>query len=123
MQDLLNLNSTTVRVLKFFFTVIICVHIMGCFWYFVAKIYKFGPGTWVYELELTDLSEYELYLTSIYWAVATICTVGFGDIHAYNDTERIVCIFWMFFGVGFYSFTVGSLSSLLGALDTRESHL
>lgn len=29
----------------------------------------------------------------------------------------------MFFGVGFYSFTVGSLSTLMGALDTRESHL
>ncbi|CAD8104029.1 unnamed protein product [Paramecium primaurelia] len=122
-QDLINLNSTTVRVLKFFGTVLVCVHIMGCLWYLVAKLNYFGPNTWVYELDLLNKSEYELYLTSIYWAVATICTVGFGDIHAFNDTERIVCIFWMFFGVGFYSFTVGSLSTLMGTLDTRESHL
>lgn len=59
---------------------------MGCLWYLVAKIYDFGPETWVYELGLTSLSKYELYLASIYWAVATICTVGFGDIHAFNDS-------------------------------------
>jgi len=29
----------------------------------------------------------------------------------------------MIFGVGFYSFTVGSLSTLLNSLDTRQSHL
>ena len=96
---------------------------MGCFWYYIAKIYAFGPQTWVYELGLTEEDEYKLYLTSIYWAVTTICTVGFGDIHAFNNSERIICMFWMFFGVGFYSFTVGSLSTLIGARDTRESHL
>ncbi|CAD8125702.1 unnamed protein product [Paramecium sonneborni] len=122
-QDLINLNSTTLRVLKFFGTVLVCVHIMGCLWYLVAKLNNFESNTWVYELDLLNRNEYELYLTSIYWAVTTICTVGFGDIHAFNETERIVCIFWMFFGVGFYSFTVGSLSTLMGTLDTRESHL
>jgi hyperpolarization activated cyclic nucleotide-gated potassium channel 1 len=72
-----------------------------------------------------------LYLISIYWAVATISTVGFGDIHAYNErtiinnniVEMILSIFWMIFGVGFYSFTVSSLSALLGTLDTKSSHL
>lgn len=89
-QDLINLNSTTVRVLKFFGTVLVCVHIMGCLWYMVAKLNGFGPNTWVYELDLLGKSEYELYLTSIYWAVATICTVGFGDIHAFNDSTVII---------------------------------
>mmetsp|Transcript_25566 Transcript_25566/g.4276 ORF Transcript_25566/g.4276 Transcript_25566/m.4276 type:complete len:230 (+) Transcript_25566:1100-1789(+) len=35
----------------------------------------------------------------------------------------ILAIFWMVAGVGFYSFTVGSLSSFLSAIDTRESVL
>jgi hypothetical protein len=35
----------------------------------------------------------------------------------------MLSIFWMIFGVGFYSFTVSSLSTLLGTLDTRSSHL
>jgi len=112
-------------------TVIVCVHIMGCFWYYSAKIYYFGPNTWVYESQLYDTSDLMLYLISIYWAISTISTVGFGDIHAYNErklytkilVEMIISIFWMIFGVGFFSFTVSSLSTLLGTLDTRSSHL
>lgn len=30
------------------------------------------------------MSNYELYITSYYFTVTTIVTVGFGDIHAYN---------------------------------------
>ena len=30
---------------------------------------------------------------------------------------------WMFIGVGFYTFTVGSLSTFLMSIDTRESIL
>ena len=34
-----------------------------------------------------DLGDYELYVTAFYFTVTTIVTVGFGDIHAYNDGE------------------------------------
>ena len=77
------------RVLTFLLTVEVCVHIMGCFWYYSAKVYSFAPNTWVYENQLLDETNWMLYLISIYWAVSTISTVGFGDIHAYN--ERICC--------------------------------
>ena len=60
-----------------------------------------------------------MYVASVYWAVTTIATVGFGDIHANNDLERILSCMWMILGAGFYSFTVGSLSNILSALDTR----
>lgn len=30
------------------------------------------------------MENYELYITSFYFTVTTIVTVGFGDIHAYN---------------------------------------
>lgn len=123
LQDLFQINSIVVRVIKFLITVLICVHIMGCFWYYSAKLQAFGPGTWVYELALQDESPYFLYVTSIYWAVATISTVGFGDVRAFNTFEMIISIFWMIFGVGFYSFTIGSLSTLLAQLDTRSAHL
>jgi hypothetical protein len=35
--------------------------------------------------------------------------------------EKSVSILWMVFGVGFYSFTIGTLSSLLGSMDTRSN--
>ena len=37
--------------------------------------------------------------------------------------EFLVAMVWMIFGAGFYSFTLGSLSTLLANLDTRKTHL
>lgn len=37
--------------------------------------------------------------------------------------EYLVAMIWMIFGAGFYSFTLGSLSTLLANLDTRKTHL
>lgn len=60
-----------------------------------------------------------IYIASIYWAVTTLATVGFGDITAYSDYERMFAVAWMVVGVGIYSFTIGSLTSILGNQDTR----
>ena len=47
--------------------------------------------------------------------------MGLGDINAHTNSERAICILWMMFGVGFYSFTVGSISSVLSSMDTEAS--
>lgn len=59
----------------------------------------------------------------MYWAFTTVTTVGYGDILARTDLELIMAIIWMILGVGFYSFTIGSLSSMLGVIDSRDTIL
>jgi hypothetical protein len=90
-------------------------------WYFSAKLENFEPDTWVVRNDLMDESNGTLYLFSLYWSITTLTTVGFGDINAGTNSERIICIIWMMFGVGFYSFTVGSISSVLSSIDTEAS--
>ena len=62
-------------------------------------------------------------MTSVYWAVSTVLTVGYGDVNAKTNTERLISVAWMMIGVGFYSFTIGTLTSVLGRIDTRSSQL
>jgi len=50
-------------------------------------------------------------------------TVGYGDIHATNTQERIVVICLMFLGAVFYSFIIGSLSSVILSSDTKQKIL
>ena len=55
--------------------------------------------------------------------MTTLGTIGYGDIVPGTNLERIIAILWMILGVGFYSFAVGSLSSLLSSIDTRDAAL
>jgi len=41
--------------------------------------------------------------------------VGYGDIPAVTVSEMIICLFWMVFGVGFYSFIIGNYSSIISS--------
>lgn len=122
-QDFLQVNSRLVKLSKFLIIVCFCVHLMGCVWFFTAKISDFEMETWVVRYGFVDSSTMEQYLASVYWAVTTMVTVGYGDITAKTWMEMIFAIIWMFIGVGFYSFTVGSLSSFLTSVDTRDSIL
>lgn len=104
-------------------TVLFCVHIMGCIWFLTARIDGFSPDSWVVQRGLLDAGIGVQYLNSIYWAFTTLTTVGYGDISARTEIEMVIAVSWMMFGVGFYSFTIGSLSSFLSTIDTRDSVL
>lgn len=122
-QDFLQINSRIYKLCKFVITVWLSVHIMGCLWFLSAKIEGLNYNTWVFRYGYLDSSVATQYIASIYWAFTTITTVGYGDISPGTELEQLVAILWMMAGVGFYSFTIGSLSSFLTAIDTKESIL
>jgi hyperpolarization activated cyclic nucleotide-gated potassium channel 1 len=96
---------------------------MGCFWFFVARIEGFTYESWVVRRGILDKSRGEQYLTSLYWAFTTAATVGYGDITAYTKLEMVVAILSLIAGVGFYSFTIGSMTSVLSEVNTKETVL
>mmetsp|Transcript_24630 Transcript_24630/g.43472 ORF Transcript_24630/g.43472 Transcript_24630/m.43472 type:complete len:403 (+) Transcript_24630:855-2063(+) len=96
---------------------------MGCFWFMSARIDDFTPDCWVVRRGILNSDVMTQYLNSVYWAFTTVTTVGYGDISATTQLEMILAVTWMITGVGFYSFTIGSLSSFLSAIDTRDSIL
>ena len=59
----------------------------------------------------------------MYWAFQTLTTVGYGDFGAYNVWEILVTCIWMFIGVAFYSFVVGSLTSVITAVQSQQENL
>ena len=64
-----------------------------------------------------------MYITSFYFTVTTIVTVGYGDITAQNTGERIICILLMIVGVIAFSFATGSLSSIISNYDSSQAKL
>ncbi|CAG9326192.1 unnamed protein product [Blepharisma stoltei] len=122
-QDRLQLNSRVYKLVTFLVSVCLCVHIVGCLWFFFARLNNFSPDTWVVRCNYLDNSADVQYIASIYWAMTTVTTVGYGDISGRTELEQILSMIWMLIGIGFYSFTIGSLSSFLTAIDTKDSIL
>ena len=79
------------------------------------------PVNWVVYYDFTDKTNFDVYIASFYWITQTVVTVGYGDIAAVNTMERSLACVYMFVGVFFYSFTIGSLSSLLSTLDSKNA--
>ena len=62
-----------------------------------------------------------LYITSAYWAVVTISTVGYGDITPTNFYEVVVNIFLMFIGVSMYSYIISRLTNIFSQANTMNN--
>ncbi len=67
-------------------------HFFACLWYFVTKI-EDSYTSWIYKNGLQDESKGRQYLFSLYWAFATLTTIGYGDISAHSDSNPYTHIY------------------------------
>ena len=108
--------------LIYFLTVFFLVcHLIACLWYFVSTIDINKNRNWVNKYGVTDLDNFGLYICSMYWTVTTLTTVGYGDVTPDNDLERGICICVMLGGVFFYSYTVGTITSIMSDSDKKRA--
>ena len=53
------------------------------------------------------------YVHSLYWTIATMTAVGYGDIVAENDYERLYALATQLVGAAYFGFLIGNISTLL----------
>lgn len=122
-KDYISVNGRVFRLLKLLVSILVCVHFIGCFWYFAARLDDFPYDSWIVQGGYADKEIGTQYLASFYWAFTTVSTVGYGDIHAFNNTEMVMAILCMMVGAGFYSMIVSSITSLMSSLDDAQLEL
>jgi len=60
------------------------------------------------------------YLLTLYFVVATMMAVGFGDVHPITTEERILAMFTMLMGASFFGLIVANVSALLETMNARS---
>lgn len=111
-------DATVTRVLGFIVTLAVIVHISGCIWYYLSSVDDDQVNSWVIRYRIDDKSDFDAYISSIYFVFTTLTTVGYGDITPFTNMEKCFTIILMGFGVGFYSYMIGSLTSSLKSSDS-----
>ncbi|XP_031494689.1 potassium channel AKT1-like isoform X1 [Nymphaea colorata] len=113
-----------VRCLKLICVTLFAVHCAGCFYYLLAARYPDPAKTWI-GASWPDFKAESLwvrYVTSVYWSITTLTTVGYGDLHPENEREMIFDITYMLFNLGLTAYLIGNMTNLVvhGTSRTRK---
>ncbi|GLT26115.1 hypothetical protein SLA2020_012020 [Shorea laevis] len=120
-----NYNYFWVRCAKLICVTLFAVHCAACFYYLIAASYHNPANTWIGAAlgpDFLEQSVWNRYVTSIYWSITTLTTVGYGDLHPVNLREMIFDIFYMFFNLGLTAYLIGNMTNLVvhGTSRTRR---
>jgi len=68
-----------------------------------------ASGNRLYEGDVT----YDEWVTSFYWAITTMSTIGYGDISAHTELERSVAVVVMILGCCFFAWATGTITNVI----------
>uniref|UniRef100_A0A8C1Z4K1 Voltage-gated delayed rectifier potassium channel KCNH4 n=1 Tax=Cyprinus carpio TaxID=7962 RepID=A0A8C1Z4K1_CYPCA len=108
-------------------------HWMACVWYVIGRseIENNSPGSWdigwLHELgkRLAVLgggpSIRSSYVTSLYFALSSLTSVGFGNVSANTDSEKIFSICTMLIGALMHAAVFGNVTAIIQRMYSRRS--
>ncbi|KAM0057367.1 putative cyclic nucleotide-binding domain, potassium channel, voltage-dependent, EAG/ELK/ERG [Helianthus debilis subsp. tardiflorus] len=119
----IRVNYLFSRIIKLIAVELYCTHTAACIFYYLATtLPAVEEGyTWIGSLKLGDYSyanfrEIDLwkrYTTSLYFAIVTMATVGYGEIHAVNLREMIFVMVYVSFDMVLGAYLIGNMTALI----------
>ena len=94
--------------LKFFINFIILMHAFTCFFLLI------NSSNFLESLKCFPKEDnfFDDYFTALYFSFSSILTVGYGDLKPCANEDRLLTVFFIFFGSMFYSFLISLLSTV-----------
>jgi len=103
---------------------LVLFQVIACSWLYVGDPQYRAPGypkaqTWIHHPTDGLLAEHDnadantKYITSIYWVVTTLTTVGYGDYKGFTTTEYVFTMVVEFIGILFFSVIMASVNDIL----------
>lgn len=91
----------------------LCTFFLGCIWFFISSMQKGDEETWYYAFNLDEKTIYYQLITSLYFALTMLSTVGYGDFYAISDLEMVFAVICMMIGVGVFSVVMNQVGLII----------
>jgi hypothetical protein len=104
-------------------------HLMACLWVMVGRNAKLEEHSWLSADPLGPFDSSEtvsgenvgvIYLSAYYFCITAMTSVGFGDISANNNSERIFIILLEIIGGFVFGLIIASLTSVVTSMDMGD---
>ena len=119
-----NSFKNSFELFKLLFVSLFVAHIVACLWHYVALIGDSDQNnvkSWLIVAKIVNSQWDVQYLYSIYWAVTTMMTVGYGDITPTNPSEILFAIVAIIVGCAVFGYNMNSIGMILQKIYKEDN--
>ncbi|CAD8198652.1 unnamed protein product [Paramecium pentaurelia] len=107
-----------IGLIKFITSLFYIMHIFSCIWFWFSSIDK--SNSWIVTKELDGQTWQLQYLESIYFAIVTMLTIGYGDNVPKNSIEKIVTIIFILGACLWFSYSINFIGSIMNDITQNQ---
>lgn len=141
LQEELQINPAVLEMVEMGVKTLFLMHLAACLWHYSAVLElpdsdtalaanvtlqearaEAAMGTWLqYFAPKLQAGQWpgvmETYTASMYWALTTMSTIGYGDIRSITNFERVVSIIVMLVGSVIFGIVVGGMTNVMEQMN------
>lgn len=102
------INPAIFRLMMLVFWILMAAHQIACLWILVSG----NPDS---------LAPMDRYISSFYWTITTIATIGYGDITPKGSQQMLFVILIELLGAAMYGLVIGNIAGLIASIDVAKS--
>ena len=122
----LHIKPSLIALVTFIVEVLFLAHLFACVWSYISlgdrnyTIFPSSSRTWLTEFDFQGTPLVDRYVASLYYVLVTMLTVGYGDIHPTNQSERTFGVMLMITGSLVFGALVSKVGSVQGKFNPEE---
>jgi len=129
-KETCDLKNITLTIFKFLLVLFMSAHWLACMFHlFTGNVQDPHHDTWLSTFlsgskhgPIEARSTFEIYVACLYWALATMSTIGYGDIIPKTTLERMVTSVAMIVGACMFSYCLTNVCSLVFNFNQHQTN-
>lgn len=113
LEENMGISSSQINLAMLMLQIFFVAHVFACFWHLLGQPSDATARTWLSEGNFDTASLVDQYIAALYFTIVTMLTVGYGDIHPTNPSERAYSIVMMLSGGVFFGALLSKVASVM----------